>query len=365
MDCFELSHSAFTAHRTLGNLPRTIDIAEDGSWVRIIDQTKLPYELSFLDITTYERMIEAIQRLEIRGAPALGVAGASALCLFAVNQSSATKVSAFLEELAYVCHKVATARPTAVNLSWGVQCTQRAAIAASTLPGANLETVKLAIIKEAQIIRAEDEALCRTIGEYGARLFTKPSSVLTHCNAGSLATAYYGTALGVIYSAFEQGNIKRVFADETRPVGQGARLTSWELAQVGVPVTLLCDNMAASLMAQGAIDAVVVGADRICTNGDTANKIGTYGLAVLAQHHHIPFYIAAPTSTIDWTLADGSLIEIEQRDTDEVLAQPIAGVDVYNPAFDVTPGKLITAFITDRGIVQPEQLLSIKDLPEA
>ena len=355
----ESPHAPGNSH-TLGKLPRTIEIAKDGTWVRIIDQTKLPYELSYITITQWERMVEAIQRLEIRGAPALGVAGASALCLFATNQSNAVDISSFLDDLSRVSKSVATARPTAVNLSWGVRRAYKAALNARSLPTAEVKSLTQALIQETHAICEEDERSCRLIGANGASLFTEPSTVLTHCNAGSLATAYYGTALGVIYSAFEQGKITRVFADETRPVGQGARLSAWELAQVGVPTTVICDNMAASLMAQGKIDAVLVGADRICANGDTANKIGTYGLAVLAHYHHIPFYVAAPVSTIDWALAQGSLIEIEQRDPREVLARPIPGVDLYNPAFDVTPGNLVTAFITDKGIASPEKLDLLK-----
>lgn len=341
---------------TFVNLPRTIELSPDGSSARIIDQTKLPYELSLINITQWERMVDAIKRLEIRGAPALGVAGAAALCLFATNQSAATDVSSFMDELSQVSNSVVTARPTAVNLSWGVRRAQNAAISAARQPDTNLDSVKHALIQETDAICTEDEASCRAIGDFGASLFTQPSCVLTHCNAGSLATAYYGTALGVIYSAFEQGHIERVYADETRPVGQGARLTAWELAQAEVPVTLICDNMAASLMAQGKVDAVVVGADRICANGDTANKIGTYNVAVLAAHHSIPFYVAAPISTFDWSLPEGSAIEIEQRDPSEVISQPIPGVEIYNPAFDVTPASLITAFITEKGVVKPNEL---------
>lgn len=340
----------------LGNLPRTIEIAEDGSLARIIDQTKLPYELTFIDINQWERMVEAIKRLEIRGAPALGMAGAAALCLFAANQCKSSCVNSFIDELSNVSDAIATARPTAVNLSWGVRRAQNAAYLAANKPASTIDSIKQALVQEVHAIRDEDEIACRAIGSYGASLFSYPSNVLTHCNAGSLATAYYGTALGVIYRAFTQGNIKCVYADETRPVGQGARLTAWELAQAGIPITLICDNMAASLMAQNKIDAVIVGADRICANGDTANKIGTYNLAVLASYHHVPFYVAAPTSTFDWNLSEGKDIEIEQRDSGEVLAKPIGGVEVFNPAFDVTPASLITSFVTEKGIVKPTDL---------
>lgn len=392
---------------SLGNLPRTLEIAPDGTLVRIVDQTKLPYQCVYDEIRTWQEMVDAIKRLEIRGAPALGVAGAAAVMLHVTNQCSkfdgkhgegtgtlgqapspsplpsdaplqAFPVKAFLDELDRVAHRIATARPTAVNLSWGVKrtveaindalagvqgCESGQRVTASTpmpkpheAPEDFLRSAQKAALDEARCIAQEDEASCRRIGSWGATLLPEGARVLTHCNAGSLATSYYGTALGVIYSAFSQGKIARVFADETRPVGQGARLTSWELAQVGVPVTLICDNMAASLMAQGKVDAVIVGADRICANGDAANKIGTYGLAVLAAHHHIPFYVAAPFSTVDFTLSEGSQIEIEQRNPEEVLARPIPGVDVYNPAFDVTPASLITAIITDEGIIKPSQL---------
>ena len=194
------------------------------------------------------------------------------------------------------------------------------------------------------------------MGAFGAELLSPGTRLLTHCNAGSLATSFFGTALGVVYAAAQQGKIARVYADETRPLGQGARLTSWELAQAGVPVTLICDNMAASLMAAGKVDAVVVGADRITRNGDVANKIGTYGVAVLARHHGIPFYVAAPSSTVDLSLKEGSQIPIEQRGADEVLPRPIPGVQVWNPAFDVTPAELVTAIITERGVFAPADL---------
>lgn len=348
---------------SLHKLPRTIEIASDGRSVRIINQTKLPYELSFVEITQWERMVEAIQRLEIRGAPALGVAGAAAIGIFITYEAPCLNPVDFLDRLEVVRNHVANARPTAVNLSWG---TNRAAKVAhttfqqlvnETLPDAELYSrVCKAVTSEVAAIQQEDEACCRSIGTYGAALLPSQATVLTHCNAGSLATSFFGTALGIIYAAFEQEKIVRVYADETRPVGQGARLTAWELAQVGVPTTLICDNMAASLMAQGEIDAVIVGADRICANGDTANKIGTYGLAVLAHYHHIPFYVAAPCSTFDFNLTCGSEINIEQRNPEEVLPRAIKGVDIYNPAFDITPAELISAFITEKGVYTPSQV---------
>lgn len=342
-------------------LPRTIELSPDGARVRIVDQSTLPYDLEMKDLVSWEDMVHAIQRLEIRGAPALGVAGACALCLFAHNQDHSTTSEELLTALNTVGPAIASARPTAVNLSWGVNRAQQAARICHE-QGGSLADIKSAILAEAQAILAEDEVLCRTIGTHGAQLLSPHARVLTHCNAGSLATAYYGTALGVVYAAHEQGKIGRVYADETRPVGQGWRLTAWELAQTGIPVTLLCDNMAASLMAQNTIDAVIVGADRICKNGDTANKIGTYGLAVLAHHHDIPFYVAAPYSTFDWTLPDGGSIEIEQRSSQEVLERSIPGVDVHNPAFDVTPGALISAFITEKGAFKVNELSRLRAL---
>lgn len=342
-------------------LPRTIELSPSGACVHIVDQSALPYDLTTKTLASWEDMVHAIQRLEIRGAPALGVAGACALCLFAHNQDHSTTSEELLTALDTIGVSIASTRPTAVNLSWGVNRAQQAARSCYEQGGSPAD-IKSAILAEAQAILAEDEALCRAIGAQGAALISPHAHILTHCNAGSLATAYYGTALGVIYAAYEQGKIERVYADETRPVGQGWRLTAWELAQVGVPVTLLCDNMAASLMLQNTIDAVIVGADRICRNGDTANKIGTYGLAVLARHHNAPFYVAAPYSTFDWTLSDGSSIEIEQRPVQEVLEHSIPGVDVHNPAFDVTPGSLISAFITEKGIFSPNELPCLYDL---
>lgn len=341
------------------NLPRTIDLSEDGSVAHIVDQTRLPQELIIKEITTWEAMVDAIKRLEVRGAPALGVAGAQALALYAHNQDESADAETFLAKLDRVGAQVATARPTAVNLSWGVQQALDAADDAACME-APLPVVKRAIIDAAQRLRDEDEASCRAIGKAGAALLPEGARILTHCNAGSLACAFYGTALGVVYAAFEEGKVAHVYADETRPVCQGARLTAWELGQAGVPTTLICDNMAASIMAAGKIDAVVVGADRICANGDTANKIGTYGLAVLAHHHNIPFYVAAPCSTIDWKLAQGSLIPIEERDANEVTDCIPEGVEIFNPAFDVTPAELITAIVTEKGAVAPTNLRSLK-----
>ncbi len=336
-------------------IPRTISIAPHGKSVIMIDQTKLPHELVEIAVITYEDMIDAIKRLVVRGAPALGVAGAAGLAIYAINQSQAQDATALLEELEKVGQEISDARPTAVNLSWGV-ARGLACVRKLEAMGSSLQEIQTVLVAEANNIIKEDEACCRAIGAYGEPLLAVGSRVLTHCNAGSLATAFYGTALGVIYAAFEAGKIEMVYADETRPLGQGSRLTRWELARAGVPVTLLCDNMAASLMAQGKIDAVIVGADRICANGDIANKIGTYGVAVLAQYHNIPFYVAAPETTIDMTLEEGSQIPIEFRDTLEVTDCPIEGACVYNPAFDVTPAALIDGIITNKGVFKPSEL---------
>ena len=340
------------------NLPRTMEmiLRDDGFLVaRIVDQRALPKALVFWDITTHIDMIEAIQVLALRGAPALGVGGAAALALYAHNESKAKTSVQLLAELEEIGSLVASARPTAVNLSWGVK---RTLCAARRVAEAGQSTTALTkmLVREVDIMATEDEAANRAIGVRGAKLLAGGSRILTHCNAGSLATVFFGTALGVIYTAYDQGKIERVYVDETRPVGQGVRLTAWELARVGVPCTLICDNMAASVMAAGNIDAVIVGADRIARNGDTANKIGTYGLAVLAKHHGIPLYVAAPTSTIDVSLEDGTAIPVEERHCSEVAPWVPEGVAVFNPAFDVTPAELIAAIVTERGVFTPHEV---------
>ena len=325
------------------DLPRSVELVRDdgGVFFRYIDERLLPGELRIEQTDDWAVVVDAIKALAVRGAPAIGLAGASALALCAANDDV---------DLVEAATTIATARPTAVNLKWAVD---RALAAIEGLPREEVAPLLFDFVKH---MEEEDEATNRAIGENGAALLPAGSRILTHCNAGSLATCYYGTALGIVYSAAAQGKVKRVYADETRPVGQGARLTTWELAQVGVPVTLICDDMAASLMAQGRVDVVIVGADRIARNGDTANKIGTYGVAVLAKEHGIPFYVAAPFSTVDETIADGSGIVIEQRDPDEVLQNAIEGVDVWNPAFDVTPASYIAKVITERGVFTPGEL---------
>ncbi len=409
---------------TLERLPRTIALerGEGGLQVAMVDQRRLPYELAYLRTANWREVVDAVKTLAVRGAPAIGVAGAVAVALAAcelagagagvdagesasggcltascdatspamasesesidnllVRKDAQSDASLFTRRLDAIADEVAAARPTAVNLSWGTERARAAAHAAlqkGLSPAQTAET--LFDLTERMIV--EDEAANRAIGAHGAELLrgiaqrkaarlagaaegaptrrrpdgeavgAAPLNILTHCNAGSLATAFFGTALGVVYAAAEQGLIERVYADETRPVGQGARLTVWELSRAGVPVTLACDNMAASLMAAGSIDAVIVGADRIAANGDVANKIGTLGVAVLARHFGVPFFVAAPESTIDEACATGADIAIEPRDAREVLAPPIEGVQVYNPAFDVTPAPLVTAIITEHGI---------------
>jgi methylthioribose-1-phosphate isomerase len=307
--------------------------------VRLLDQRRLPEEEAWLELEDADAVAEAIRTLAVRGAPAIGVAAAYGLAVEARRGADPARLRQASETLA-------RARPTAVNLAWAVRRMGRA-----TGLGAG------ALLAEAHAIRDEDEAACRRIGALGAPLLPPRASVLTHCNAGALATAGYGTALGVVRAAVEAGNAVTVLADETRPFLQGARLTAWELQRDGIPVTLLTDGMAGWLMARGEVTCVVVGADRIAANGDAANKIGTYALAVLASHHGLPFYVAAPWSTVDLETASGADIPIEERPADEVLelnGRRIAprGVPARYPAFDVTPAALISAIVTERGVVR-------------
>lgn len=336
----------------LENVPRSVELIRTESDVvfRYIDERALPAELVMAETSDWREVVDAIKTLAVRGAPAIGLAGAAALALWAAASAKEGADFASMAELDVVANEVASARPTAVNLKWAID---RALAEVRDAREADVSGKLFDLVKR---MEAEDEATNRRIGANGAGLLAPGTRVLTHCNAGSLATCFYGTALGIVYSAAEQGKIERVYADETRPVGQGARLTTWELARAGVPVTLICDDMAASLMAQGQVDAVIVGADRIARNGDAANKIGTYGVAILAHEHGIPFYVAAPFSSIDPSLEDGSGIVIEQRDPHEVLPQPIDGVDVWNPAFDVTPARLITEIVTEKGAFPPYEL---------
>ncbi|MBX3332855.1 MAG: S-methyl-5-thioribose-1-phosphate isomerase [Nitrospira sp.] len=327
--------------------------------VRLLDQSKLPGAVEFLDCPDYHTVADAIRTLKVRGAPAIGVTAAMGVALGAQSISS-TDYPTFSRAALKICDELANTRPTAVNLFWAIE---RMKQKLESLRGEPVLAIKRALLSESQAILEEDIALCRTMGRHGAELIRDGDTVLTHCNAGSLATAGYGTALGVIRAAWEQGKKINVIADETRPVLQGARLTVWELMQDQIPVTLITDNMAGSLMRQGKIHLCVVGADRIAANGDVANKIGTYSVAVLAKAHNIPFYVAAPYSTIDLNTKSGDAIPIEQRNPIEVTtihgSHPVAptGVSVYNPAFDVTPAELITGIITERGIFKPQEIL--------
>lgn len=330
---------------------------KDGA-VRLLDQSRLPGEVTYLDCRDVESVARAIRELKVRGAPAIGVTAAMGVALGA-QALAATDEAAFQQSMLAVCDQLAATRPTAVNLFWAIE---RMKARLAQLTGQPLSGIKAALITEAQAIHDEDIALCKAMGRHGAELIRDGQTVLTHCNAGALATAGYGTALGVVRAAWEQGKQIQVIADETRPVLQGARLTAWELMQDHIPVTLITDNMAGALMRQGRIHVCVVGADRIAANGDVANKIGTYSVAVLAKAHGIPFYVAAPYSTIDLTTKSGDDIPIEQRHALEVTSihgsHPVApdGVPVYNPAFDVTPAEWITGIITERGVFTPHEL---------
>jgi methylthioribose-1-phosphate isomerase len=326
--------------------------------VRLLDQSRLPEHVEFLDCSDVESVSRAIRELKVRGAPAIGVTAAMGVALGA-QSIAATDYDVFAKALLAICERLAATRPTAVNLFWAIERMKRKLAELRALP---IASIKTALIAESQNILDEDIMLCKTMGRHGADLIVTGQTVLTHCNAGALATAGYGTALGVIRAAWEQGKKIQVIADETRPVLQGARLTAWELMQDKIPVTLITDNMAGSLMRQGKIHLCVVGADRIAANGDVANKIGTYPVAVLAKAHGIPFYVAAPYSTIDLKTRSGADIPIEQRNPLEVTtihgSHPIApeGVTVFNPAFDVTPAELITGIITERGVFKPHEL---------
>lgn len=329
--------------------------------VKIIDQTKLPHKLEHLICDRIEVLWEAIKSLRVRGAPALGIAGAMGVFL-GIKDSRAQTFEKFLKDLEKTIDYLGTSRPTAVNLFWGLKRMRKTALLHRDKP---VPRIKSILFQETLKIIEEDKETCRKIGFYGAKLLRDGDTVLTHCNAGGLATADYGTALGVLFWAREQGKRITVFADETRPLLQGARLTTWELMKAGIEVILICDNMAATVMKEGKINCILVGADRVAANGDTANKIGTYNLAILARAHRIPFYIACPFSTIDFHISRGSQIPIEERSPQEITSpfgQRIAprGVKVYNPAFDVTPARLITAFITERGIIKPPYRENLK-----
>jgi methylthioribose-1-phosphate isomerase len=327
----------------------------DDHEVYLLDQTRLPRERHVLEINSISEMWDAIKTLKVRGAPAIGIAAALGVWLALRHHSDKDSIP-LVQVVENACKYLSTARPTAVNLFWALNRIQDVAHNNPDLKDARF---KQRILDEALAMLEEDNAVCLAIGKFGAELLHDGDCVLTHCNAGGLATAQFGTALSVIYYAVgQQGKKISVFADETRPLLQGSRLTAWELMQANVPVTIICDNMAGSVMHKGWINAVIVGTDRVARNGDFANKIGTYGVAVLAREHNIPFYVAAPLSSIDIALTDGSAIPIEERSADEVsgfYGMPVApdGVKVYNPAFDVTPHELVTAFITEKGVIGP------------
>ncbi len=319
--------------------------------VRIIDQTKLPHKFVSIEIKTVQSMWHAIKKLKVRGAPAIGVAGAFGV-LLGIKNTKAKNYKEFKKRLDGVIEYLASSRPTAMNLFWALEKMKKCAQENAKRP---LPQIKNILLKKAFKIMKEDKDVCRRMASFGAKLIKSGDRVLTHCNAGGLATVDYGTALGVFFKAKEEGKSIKVFVDETRPLLQGARLTTWELLREKIEVTLICDNMAAALMKKGEIDKIFVGADRVARNGDVANKIGTYNLAVLARHHKIPFYVVAPLSTFDFKLSSGNDIPIEERNGNEVreiLGKKIAprDVKVYNPAFDVTPARLITAIVTEKGI---------------
>lgn len=395
------------------DIARTIWWDDEQRRVMLIDQSRLPLVGDLLVCNNSDGVCLAITGMAVRGAPALGVAAALAIALWAANESGdITGTDEFLAELDAVADKITATRPTAVNLFWGAERMRALARANADMP---LPELRELLVAEAVSMEGEDEERNRAIGRFGTELLPDEPSILTHCNAGSLATAFYGTALGVIFAAQEAGKKPQVWVDETRPVLQGARLTAWELRMAGVPFRLITDNMAASVMRNGWVDAVIVGADRIAANGDVANKIGTYGLAVLCHEHGIPFYVAAPTSTVDLTLESGDGIVIEERDPREVLGVTFSGVfeprspdearawdlltteesyvvpftkghamevcrkgaayqvdgwvriappgiEVYNPAFDVTPAKYVTAIITERGVAKPDFVASLADV---
>jgi methylthioribose-1-phosphate isomerase len=335
----------------MSGVPRAVEwVGGADGFLRLLDQTRLPGEVVYRECRAVGEVWEAIQSLRVRGAPAIGVAAAYGVVLGA--RSIAGDGTAVRKQVREVAAYLRTSRPTAVNLFWALERMERRA------ESLNDSASAATLLEEAHAIADEDRQMCRAIGRHGAELVPGGRGVLTHCNAGSLATAGGGTALSVLYAAAESGRQFRVFVDETRPLLQGARLTAWELLQHGIDVTLICDNMAARVMGEGKVGMVVVGADRIAANGDTANKIGTYGVALLAQAHGIPFYVAAPSSTFDLSLPSGEHIPIEQRDPREVThgfgtSTAPAGVEVYNPAFDVTPARLIAAIITEKGVIRP------------
>jgi methylthioribose-1-phosphate isomerase len=344
---------------------KTVEWTSEG--VRMLDQRILPNEEKYLMLRSYEEVADAIKKMVVRGAPAIGVSAAMGLALGA-SQSVGTSVADLEFDFKFMCEVMGATRPTAVNLFWAIERMRSVIVKAKSEKVRDVEDIKQRLIEEAQLIYNEDIEANRAIGLFGGKLIPDGATVLTHCNAGALATAGdYGTALGVVRGAIDAGKRVAVIADETRPFLQGARLTAWELAKDNIPVTVITDNMAGHIMKQGKIDCVVVGADRIAANGDAANKIGTYMVAVLAKQHNIPFYVAAPLSTVDLATATGDDIPIEQRDAKEVTHlndQQLTpdGVGVHNFAFDVTPNELIAAIITDRGVARAPYIESLQEL---
>ncbi|PYS75704.1 MAG: S-methyl-5-thioribose-1-phosphate isomerase [Acidobacteria bacterium] len=345
---------------------KTIEWTDEG--VRMIDQRLLPTEEKYLTLRSCEEVADAVKQMVVRGAPAIGVSAAMGIALGSM-QAVGTSVPDLEDDFDYFCDLMSQTRPTAVNLFWAIE-RMRERFRRAKAAGADAESIKGQLIEEAQKIFREDIESNRALGRFGGELIPDGATVLTHCNAGALATAGdYGTALGVVRGARDAGKRVAVIADETRPFLQGARLTAWELQKDEIPVTIITDNMAGHVMKQGKIDCVVVGADRIAANGDTANKIGTYMVAVLAKQHDIPFYVAAPVSTVDLSLPTGEQIPIEERDAREVThirEQRLApeGVAVQNPAFDVTPNELVAAIITDRGVARPPYTESLRRIVE-
>jgi methylthioribose-1-phosphate isomerase len=344
----------------------TLTWTADG--VRFIDQTKLPLVESFVLATTYEEVADVIVTMVVRGAPAIGVSAAYGVALGA-RKTKADTTEEFAPEFERICARLAGTRPTAVNLFWAID-RMKGLFGNLVASGATLRLIKDRLLAEANAMYNEDIAACKAMGAFGAALLPAEGGVLTHCNAGALATCGYGTALGVIRSAVEQGKKIHVFADETRPFLQGARLTAWELMADHIPTTVICDNMAASLMKAGRIQAVVVGSDRIAANGDVANKIGTYNVAIIAHEHGIPFYVAAPWSTVDMATPNGDAIPIEERPAIEVTHHggkqlTPNGVGICNPAFDVTPAKYVTAIVTERGLLREPYPESLKAMEKA
>jgi methylthioribose-1-phosphate isomerase len=333
--------------------------------VNFLDQTRLPLEETYVLATDYKQVATVIRDMVVRGAPAIGVSAAMGMAI-GIDRSAATSLPALTDEVAVIAKTLAETRPTAVNLFWGID-EIRSLYNSLAAKNTSIPEIKAAVVAKARRMYDEDIAACKQMGAHGASLLPKEGTVLTHCNAGALATCGYGSALGVIRAAIERGHKIDVFADETRPFLQGARLTAWELMKDNIPTTVLCDNMAGALMRQGRIKAVIVGADRIAANGDVANKIGTYGVSILAKEHGIPFYVAAPWSTVDLATAHGDLIPIEQRAASEVThangkQMTPHGVAIENPAFDVTPAKYVTAIITERGVLRAPYEESIRNM---